>query len=154
MVEPADTLVLEASAFGHEGSNPSLRTRFISATRVGPNRGKPPSVNQLDRIEHKLDVVLRSIKLEIRYMTAIDDALTKLQADLTAETNASAAIVTLLTSVNQQLQAALANQDSATALAQVQAISASLETNTASLVAATVANTPAAPTQPAPAPTT
>jgi hypothetical protein len=77
-------------------------------------------------------------------MPAINDALAKLQSDLTAETSASAAIENLLTTVNAQLQAALQLGDPAAIVAQVSAISTGLETNTAGLVSATVANTTAA----------
>lgn len=116
-----------------------------------------PTDVALARIEGKIDALIKMVagakEKETRAMSQIDDALSKLQADLTAETNASTAIESLLTSVNQQLQAALALGDPTKIAAEVSSISSALETNTAALVAATVANTPAAnPPAPPPAP--
>lgn len=101
------------------------------------------------RQEKKLDEILYLLRKLVlqgeKNMTVIDDALTKLQTDLTAETNASAAIENLLTSVNAQLKVALALGDPTKIAAQISAISTALETNTSALVSATVAGTPAAP---------
>lgn len=115
--------------------------------RLRPRRTVPP-VTQLDRIEHLLGEILTILKQERAHMTVIDDALADLQTKLTAETNASAAIEQLLTSVNDQLKAALALGDPTKIASQISAISTSLDTNTKALVAATVANTPAAPATP------
>ena len=78
----------------------------------------------------------------------IQDALTKLQADVQAETNATAGMTQVLNTVSAELKAALALGDPNQIITQVQAISSTLETDTASIVAATLANTPAAPTTP------
>jgi hypothetical protein len=96
----------------------------------------------LVRLDRKLDTLTAQGKA---HMSATDDAFADLQAKVTANTNASAAIEQTLLGVNAQLQAALALEDPSAVVAEVQAISTTLAANTAGLVAATVANTTPAP---------
>lgn len=82
-------------------------------------------------------------------MAALDTEITQLQADVTAETNATQAAVTLLNGLSAQLAAALAAAAAAGATpAQLQAItdvSTAIEAQTGALAKAVTANTPAAP---------
>jgi hypothetical protein len=105
---------------------------------------------RLARIEAKLDEILAGTKPKGVLMTAIDDAFAALNAKIKPLTDAATAEEALLTGIKTQLDAALALGDPAKIVAQIQAVSAAIDTNTASLVANTLANTPAAP---APTPT-
>ena len=69
-------------------------------------------------------------------MTVMDD----LKASVQRNTDAEAAVVTLLQGISQQLKDALAANDPAA----IQAVIAQIDTNTAAAAAAVVANTPAA----------
>jgi len=78
-------------------------------------------------------------------MTVLDDKLTQLESDVTAETTVEQSAVTLLTGISQQLKDIIAaGGDPAAQLARVAAVSAALEASTADLAAAVTANTPAA----------
>lgn len=73
--------------------------------------------------------------------TNMAKTLADLQADVIAEATVNQSAITLLQGLKAQLDAAIASGDPA----QIQAISDSLEANTAALAAAVTANTPAAP---------
>ena len=80
--------------------------------------------------------------MEKRIMAKIDDVL----ADVEAETTLEDSILSLLTAVQSQLAAALANTTvPADVQAMIDATFAALEANKAKLTAAVAANTPAAP---------
>ena len=92
---------------------------------------------QLDRIEHKLDLVLvRIVEEENRIMATLDDLL----SDVADESTVVASVETLLTNLSQQLAAAIAANDPA----KIQAVKDAIDANKARLSAAVVANTPAA----------
>lgn len=86
---------------------------------------------QLTRIEAALNALKGSV------MPTLDDVLT----EVTRNTSVTQSAVTLLQSLGQQLQAALANGDTA----KVQQILSAMQANDNSLAAAITANTPAAP---------
>lgn len=105
-------------------------------------------VNQLNRIEQKLDLIL---KKEVAMSATID----QLVADVTAETTLEGSIITLLNNVEAQLKAALANTVIAPAdQAKLDSMFSDLESNKAALAAAIAANTPVAPTSSASAKST
>ena len=85
---------------------------------------------RLDAIFDRLDL------MESNIMTVMDD----LKASVQRNTDAEAAVVTLLTGISQQLKDALAANDPAA----IQAVITQLDANTAAAAAAVVANTPAA----------
>ncbi len=70
--------------------------------------------------------------------------LDTLTADVTAETNAAQGMKTVLTTVVQELKDLQANSGDTIDPAALKALTDKLEANTADIVAATVANTPAA----------
>ena len=105
--------------------------------------------SQLDRIEAKLDQLIRRFTL----MSAnVDQNFLNLEASVKATTDAEASAVTLLQGLSAQLATAIAaanNGDSAA----LPALQAQLDASTAALAAAITANTPAATTgAPGPAP--
>ncbi len=87
----------------------------------------------LDRLERKIN---RLLKLENQEMAD----LTQITADVTANGDAVASAVTLLTQLHDEIVAA------GTDPAALAALASSLEANTQALADAVVANTPAAPT--------
>ncbi len=87
--------------------------------------------NGLYRVEGKLDAVLAA---QDNIKMLLDD----LEASLTKETDAETAIVTLLTTVSAELKAA------GTDPKRLKALQDKIDTNTSTLAAAVVANTPAA----------
>jgi peptidoglycan hydrolase CwlO-like protein len=93
---------------------------------------------------------LRSIRESLhslhRKLDTMSTALSDLQAAVAAQTTVDASVVTLLQGLSAQLTAALAAGDDTAVEAAAQAIAA----NTATLAAAVTANTPAAPSSPAP----
>jgi len=109
--------------------------------------------SDLSGLDKKLDLILGKLKeLEIR-MSQTDDAIAKLQGDVSAENNVVNSAITLLNGLSAQLAAALAAAANAGATpAQLQALSdlaTSIEGSSASLAQA-VANNTAPPGQPTP----
>lgn len=97
--------------------------------------------DQLDRIEAKIDTLLRNQQMNA---TATDQNFANLQASVAQETTVEASAVTLLNGLSAQLAAAIAaanNGDSAA----LPALQAQIDTSSAALAAAITANTPAAP---------
>ena len=88
---------------------------------------------RLGAIMDRLDLVSSN---QETMMSIMDD----LKASVQRNTDAEAAVVTLLTGISQQLKDALAANDPAA----IQAVITQLDANTASAAAAVVANTPAA----------
>ena len=82
------------------------------------------------------DVLNRLDLMESNIMTVMDD----LNASVQRNTDAEAAVVTLLQGISQQLKDALAAGDPAA----IQAVITQIDANTAAAAAAVVANTPAA----------
>ena len=82
------------------------------------------------------DVLNRLDLMESNIMTVMDD----LNASVQRNTDAEAAVVTLLQGISQQLKDALAAGDPAA----IQAVITKIDANTAAAAAAVVANTPAA----------
>jgi hypothetical protein len=100
-----------------------------------------PTNEQLDRIERKLDLLLR---ITVMSTAATDQNFANLQAAVTAETTVEASAVTLIDGFAAQLAAAIAaanNGDSAA----LPALQAQIAASSATLAAAVTANTPAAP---------
>ncbi len=93
---------------------------------------------QLARIE----ALLRTLTtLETHEMATLDE----IQADVAANTDATASAVALLVALHDQLQAAIAAGDPVA----LQAIADGLAANTQALAGAVTANTPVAPAPPA-----
>ena len=90
----------------------------------------PEVLARLDAIFDRLDL------MESNIMTVMDD----LKASVQRNTDAEAAVVTLLQGISQQLKDALAAGDPAA----IQAVITQIDANTAAAAAAVVANTPAA----------
>jgi hypothetical protein len=88
---------------------------------------------RLDAIMERLDLVSEN---QENIMTVMDD----LKAAVQRNTDAEAAVVTLLQGISQQLKDALAAGDPAA----IQAVITQIDANTAAAAAAVVANTPAA----------
>ena len=82
-------------------------------------------------------------------MAALDDAIAKLQADVTAEATVEQSAITLLNGIPKLIadavSAALAQGATPAQLKALTDLSASIEANTTGLSAAVTANTPAAP---------
>lgn len=74
--------------------------------------------------------------------------LDDLKAAVEAEKTVSGSVVALLTDISQRLRDAVASGDTAA----LQALAQELRTNTSTLSAAVLANTPAAKTEPTPQP--
>lgn len=91
-----------------------------------------------DRLDRLLVLVTQLLQKDTKIMATLDDITAAVAAEATVEQSA----ITLLTSLHDQLAAALASQDPAA----IQAVVDQLGTNTAALSAAIAANTPAAPT--------
>ena len=93
-------------------------------------------------LNSKLDLILKTLNKDFQIMTKEID---NLAAQVTAMESAEASAITLLSELATQI-AANANDPAA-----INAIAAKLKTDAASLAAAVVANTPAAPTSTTPA---
>lgn len=90
---------------------------------------------QLNRIEFKLDLILKK-------ENKMDATIQQILDDVTAETTLESSIITLLSSVEAQLQQVLSNTVISPAdQAKVNSIFANLESNKAALAAAIAANT-------------
>jgi hypothetical protein len=102
--------------------------------------------SKLNRIEAKLDVIIRSLTV----MSAnVDQNFLNLQTQVQQTTDVEQSAITLLNGLAAQLAAAIAaanNGDSAA----LPTLQAQLQTSAAALAAAVAANTPAAPPPPAP----
>ena len=120
-------------------------------TRSPPSRsGLPWAVwvggfeMRLYRIENKLDQLLALVQAsatrEESQMSAMGDAIAKLQADVAAETTVDQSAITLLNGIPQLIKDAAGDPSALNDLA------ASIEANTAGLASAVTQNTPAAPT--------
>lgn len=96
---------------------------------------------------------LLSKQLEDIMATLADltQAITDLQSKVAAELTVEQSAITLLQGLKKALDDALANAgDPAAAIAQIQAISTQIGTDTQALADAVTANTPTAPTPPTP----
>lgn len=86
---------------------------------------------------------------EAKTMSAIDDQITALTADVAEETTVNQSAVTLINGFAAQLAAAIAAAQAAGAtpaeLASLTALGTSISANTTALTAALTANTPASP---------
>ena len=96
---------------------------------------------QLTRIEHKLDRLLALFKQETKIM-AID--ISALTAEVANNTAVDGSIVQLVQNLAAQIAAIPPSTDPQTQAA-LDALTATLKNNDASIAAAVVANTPAAP---------
>lgn len=90
------------------------------------------------RMEAKIDFLISKTE---KFMSTLSQQLLDLQAAAAADTNAENSAITLLNGLSAQLKAAASTGD----LAAVEQIAQQLDTNSAALAAAVVANTPAAP---------
>lgn len=104
---------------------------------------------RLGRVERQLAVLINIGIRILREMSVLDDEIAQLQQDVTEDTNAVNAAVTLINGIGDQIKAAV---DAALAQgatpAQLQALTdlhTSLSAETQSLAAAVAAGTPAAP---------
>lgn len=88
---------------------------------------------RLDALSKKLDLILENQRT---IMSVMDD----LKAAVQRNTDAEAAVVTLLQGISQHLKDAVAANDPAA----IQAVITQIDANTAAAAAAVVANTPAA----------
>ncbi len=106
---------------------------------------------KISRIERNVDLLTKAFGKVCIFMSKLDDAITKLQSDVTALTSANQSAIALISGINTQLQAGIAAAQAAGASdAQLQALSdlsTAIEAQTAALSAAVTANTPAAPAQ-------
>jgi len=93
---------------------------------------------------HPDSEVVSLLKTILEKEKATMATLADIKAKVDAEKTVEDSIVTLLTSVSQQLKDAIASNDPAA----MQAIADELDANTAALSAAVTANTPAAPVEP------
>ena len=96
-------------------------------------------LQQLNRIEQKLDLLLRAVGAEQREIQIMSSAIEDLTAQVAADTEVVASATKLLNGLKAELDAAIASGDP-TKLA---ALSAQLGANNAALAAAVAANTPA-----------
>lgn len=117
-------------------------------------RPQPATQADVSKILAEIGGLAFEVQNLIKVIMALSDNITQLQADVSAETSAVQSAVTLLGSLKSELDAALAAAAAAGATTdQLQALtdlSTTLEANTTSLANAVAANTPAAPTPPAP----
>ena len=102
------------------------------------HNGDDELLGKLVQIQSSLDALLKRSGIMGATLQDVADKVT-------AQTDVIKSAETLLTELNTELKAAIANQD----MAAVQAISDKIDSNTAELAAAVAANTPAAPTPPA-----
>jgi len=110
---------------------------------VGLLFGLLGEIQKLNDILSKLYLLLKEILI---HMTAIDDALTQLKADVAALTTVEQSAVALLNGLTAQIQQLInAGGDPAKTLADIQQVVSGVEADTAELAAAVTANTPAAP---------
>jgi hypothetical protein len=114
-------------------------------------------------LKRKLDIVIDAVNnindqltQEGKQMAELDDKITALQADVTAQSSVNQSAITLLNGIATQIAAAVqAAQAAGATAAQLQSLTdlqTSLEANNKALSDAVAANTPAAP-PPSPAPT-
>jgi hypothetical protein len=89
-------------------------------------------------------------------MSALDDAITALTATVAAQTTVDASVVTFIDGIPALIASAVATATAqgatAAQLAAITALGTSLTTGSSAVTAAILANTPAAPVVPAPAP--
>lgn len=102
----------------------------------------------LKRIEGKVDQALALLqtvlKKETQIMAAIDDAITAAEAAAKSNTDAEDAVMTLLTTLSEQItNLKTAGTDPAT-VARIQALATTLQAKADALAAAVVAGTPSA----------
>lgn len=110
-------------------------------------RRQPPPFDpaQLDRIEDKLDAILRRANLLLRESYIMATSLDEITAEVQQTTDAQASAVLLLQDLKSRLDAA------GTDPVALKALSDALDASTNALAAAVVANTPADPGEPPPA---
>lgn len=106
--------------------------------------------NKLDQILAMLTKLTQMGQQELTKMAVIDDAVTALNAKVTAEGDVITSAETLLTNLSQMLKDALAGGVSQATIDQVNSIAASIDAKSSELAAAVAANTPAAPAPPTP----
>jgi uncharacterized membrane protein affecting hemolysin expression len=98
-------------------------------------------MDQLDRIESKLDHLLR---ITIMSATATDANFAALQTQVTQNTTVEASAVTLLNGLAAQLAAAISASENGDSAA-LPALQQQLQSSATALAAAITANTPSAP---------
>lgn len=95
---------------------------------------------QLDRIEDGIGLILNLMNQILARETAMANVLDDLEAKVEALTTVEKSAETLLKTLNDELKAALASNDTA----RIQAVVDKIDADSAALAAAVAANTPAA----------
>src|SRR5258706_7609625 len=95
---------------------------------------------QLNRIEHKLDLVLRREKYEMAVQQDIADALAKVNADVAAQTTVVAGLSVYVAGIQKQLADLAGQTKDDTTAAALMALAAQIESNTKSDADAMAAN--------------
>jgi len=107
-------------------------------------------LGELQKLNVSFAALLPLIKELTNKMTAIDDALTQLESDVTNLTTVEQSAVALLNGLTTQIQTIIAaGGDPAKTLASIQDVVTKVESDTTDLAKAVAANTPAAPAKPA-----
>lgn len=104
---------------------------------------------QLDRLDQKLILVLQALERLIQMSTTTTNSLANLQDAVAKETSVDQSVLTLVTTLAAEIQAASPTGDNPA----IDAVVATMSANAAALSAAVAANTPAAPVTPPVTPT-
>ena len=101
-------------------------------------------------IGHRLSNIERLLSLILKQESAMAIDLTKITNDVAALTSAVASAEALITAMADEIKSISGSTTDATTQAALDNLATQLENNTAGLAAAVAANTPAAPSSPAP----
>jgi phosphoglycerate dehydrogenase-like enzyme len=119
----------------------------------GQDRQYDQILQGIKAVQNQLGDLVRLEKTEITTLTELEDKVTALEQKVAAENTVIDSAKALIVQENQLLKDALAaGGTNAAVVARVQALADSIDAKSTDLAAAVVANTPAAPAPPEPAP--